>query len=95
MFLAVTGLEALYADLGHFRASSIRISWCCIALPSLIMNYLGQGALLIVNPSLYTNPFYLSVPQNFFIPLFIIALAATIIASQGNHFDLLIKNNKK
>lgn len=73
----------MYADLGHFRASSVRISWLCVALPALISNYLGQGAALLANPTLYATIFYSSVPTSCFWPMFVISVAATIIASQG------------
>jgi KUP system potassium uptake protein len=83
VFLAVTGGEALYADLGHFGKNPIRRSWFFIALPALIMNYFGQGAYLINNPGALANPFFMMAPSWFFIPLLLIATIATIIASQA------------
>lgn len=83
VILVVTGAEALYADLGHFGRKSIQYAWTFIALPSLIINYLGQGALLLHNPSAISNPFYLMIPE-FYLPyMVILATAATIIASQS------------
>jgi len=83
VFLAVTGLEALYADLGHFGRWPIRCSWFCIVFPAVLVNYLGQGALLISDPSLVDNPFYHSVPDWFHWPMVVLATVATIIASQA------------
>jgi KUP system potassium uptake protein len=83
VFLVVTGGEALYADLGHFGKKPIRFSWIFVALPSLLLNYFGQGASLINNPQTISNPFYLMAPTWFYIPLLIIATLATIIASQA------------
>ena len=59
VFLTVTGGEALYADMGHFGKSPIRLGWMCIVMPALVLNYFGQGALLIENPAAISNPFYL------------------------------------
>jgi len=81
--LAVTGAEALYADLGHFGKPAIRIAWSVIVLPGLALNYLGQGALLLVNPAAVVNPFYLSFPEQLIIPAVALATIATIIASQA------------
>ncbi len=81
--LAITGAEALYADMGHFGKPAIRIAWSCLVLPGLALNYLGQGALLLATPSAVSNPFYLSFPQQFLIPSVILATLATIIASQA------------
>jgi len=73
----------LYADLGHFGAASIRISWLFVVLPALIINYLGQGALLISDPTLYQTPFFSSIPLAVYWPMFVLATLATIIASQA------------
>jgi KUP system potassium uptake protein len=81
--LAITGAEALYADMGHFGRPAIRIAWSCLVLPGLALNYLGQGALLLANPAAVSNPFYLSFPPNLLIPAVILATLATIIASQA------------
>ncbi|MBA2710186.1 MAG: KUP/HAK/KT family potassium transporter [Tatlockia sp.] len=83
VFLVVTGGEALYADIGHFGKNPIRYSWFLIALPSLILNYFGQGAHLLFHPQSIENPFYLMAPSWFFIPLLILSTMATIIASQA------------
>ncbi|CAF1466544.1 unnamed protein product [Rotaria sordida] len=83
VFLSITGLEALYADLGHFGRWPIRTSWLCIVLPSVMFNYLGQGALIMQYPELITNPFYNAGPSWFRWPLIILATMATIIASQA------------
>ncbi|CAF4648400.1 unnamed protein product, partial [Rotaria sp. Silwood2] len=83
VFLSVTGLEALYADLGHFGRWPIRTSWLCVVLPSVMFNYLGQGALIMQHPELITNPFYNAGPSWFRWPLIILATMATIIASQA------------
>jgi len=81
--LAITGAEALYADMGHFGRPAIRIAWSCLVLPGLALNYLGQGALLLANPGAITNPFYLSFPSELLIPAVILSTLATIIASQA------------
>jgi KUP system potassium uptake protein len=81
--LAVTGAEALYADMGHFGRSPIRRAWFGFVLPALFLNYLGQGALLLTDPTTVKNPFYLMAPSWFLIPMVIIATLATIIASQA------------
>ncbi len=83
VFLAVTGGEALYADLGHFGATPIRLVWYGLVWPSLTLNYFGQGALLLGNPAARENPFYLLAPATLLIPLVVLATAATIIASQA------------
>lgn len=83
VFLAVTGGEALYADIGHFGKNPIRYSWFFVALPALLLNYFGQGALLIINPKAIANPFYMLAPSWFFVPLIIISTIATVIASQA------------
>ncbi len=81
--LAVTGAEALYADLGHFGRPAIRIAWLCVVLPGLMLNYLGQGALLLRDPAAAQNPFYLLAPSWGLIPMILLATAATVIASQA------------
>ncbi|HEY8048049.1 MAG TPA: potassium transporter Kup [Ramlibacter sp.] len=81
--LAITGAEALYADMGHFGKRPIRIAWSSLVLPALAMNYAGQGALLLRDPKALENPFYLSFPSAALIPAVIVATAATIIASQA------------
>lgn len=83
VFLVVTGGEALYADIGHFGVKPIRIGWFAVALPGLLLNYLGQGALLLRRPEAAENPFYELAPQWALIPLIILATAAAIIASQA------------
>lgn len=83
VFLAVTGAEALYADVGHFGARPIRIAWFSIVLPGLFLNYLGQGALVLRNPATIANPFYLLAPSWALYPLVVLATAATVIASQA------------
>lgn len=83
VFLAVTGGEALYADMGHFGKKPIRIGWTYVVLPGLVLNYFGQGALLLNNPELISNPFYLMAPSWGLIPLVILATLATVIASQA------------
>ncbi|HEX8126936.1 MAG TPA: potassium transporter Kup [Allosphingosinicella sp.] len=81
--LAVTGAEALYADMGHFGRRPIRAGWIYFVLPALMINYLGQGALLIASPEAIHNPFFLLAPEWFRLPLVLIATAATVIASQA------------
>src|SRR5213076_1918375 len=83
VFLAVTGAEALYADLGHFGKRPIQTAWLFIVLPSLAINYLGQGALLIADPKAIENPFFLMFPDWALIPMVALATAATVIASQA------------
>ncbi len=83
VFLAVTGAEALYADLGHFGKKPIQTAWLFIVLPSLALNYLGQGALLIADPKAIENPFFLMFPDWALIPMVGLATAATVIASQA------------
>ena len=83
VFLAVTGGEALYADMGHFGKKPIRLAWLCIALPGLLLNYLGQGAFVLITPAAMENPFFLMVPSWALIPLVILATLVTIIASQA------------
>lgn len=81
--LAVTGGEALYADMGHFGRKAIQHAWNFVVLPSLMLNYLGQGALILDNPAAVTNPFYLGVPEWALYPMIALATAATVIASQA------------
>ncbi len=83
VFLVLTGAEALYADEGHFKANVIRIDWFSIVLPGLLLNYFGQGALVLTNPDAVTNPFYLMFPGWALYPAVALATAATIIASQA------------
>ncbi|UPK00931.1 potassium transporter Kup [Bradyrhizobium sp. 170] len=83
VFLAVTGAEALYADLGHFGKRPIQTAWLFIVLPSLAINYLGQGALLIADPKAIENPFFLMFPDWALIPMVALATMATVIASQA------------
>jgi KUP system potassium uptake protein len=83
VFLAVTGAEALYADLGHFGKRPIQTAWLFIVLPSLALNYLGQGALLIANPRAVENPFFLMFPDWALLPMVSLATVATVIASQA------------
>lgn len=81
--LVVTGVEALYLDMGHFGRNPVRYAWLIIVLPSLLINYLGQGALLLSNPEAASNPFYLMVPDWALWPVVGLATAATVIASQA------------
>ncbi len=81
--LCVTGAEALYADMGHFGARPIRITWLVFVLPSLILNYFGQGALMIREPSAIANPFFLMEPSWLRLPMVLLATVATVIASQA------------
>ncbi|HEX5510053.1 MAG TPA: KUP/HAK/KT family potassium transporter, partial [Pseudolabrys sp.] len=83
VFLCVTGGEALYADLGHFGRKPIQVAWLCLVLPSLLLNYFGQGAKLLADPSAIANPFYRLVPEPFLLPMIVLATVATVIASQA------------
>ncbi|HWB47322.1 MAG TPA: potassium transporter Kup [Hyphomicrobiaceae bacterium] len=83
VFLAVTGAEALYADLGHFGRKPIQASWLCLVLPALILNYFGQGALLLARPEAIENPFYRLYPGWALLPMVVLATVATVIASQA------------
>ncbi|WP_458756431.1 potassium transporter Kup [Afipia sp. TerB] len=83
VFLAVTGGEALYADLGHFGRKPIQSAWLFFVLPALLINYFGQGALVLSNPNAIENTFYRMVPQGFLVPMIVLATVATIIASQA------------
>ena len=83
VFLALTGGEALYADMGHFGRAPIRIAWFGLVLPALMLNYLGQGALVLRDPAAVKNPFYLLAPPELLLPLVALATIATVIASQA------------
>ena len=83
VFLVVTGAEALYADLGHFGPGPIRFAWLVVVLPALILNYLGQGALVLADPKSIENPFFLLYPDWALLPMVLLATAATVIASQA------------
>jgi KUP system potassium uptake protein len=83
VFLAVTGAEALYADLGHFGRRPIQTAWLAVVLPSLALNYLGQAALVIGNPKAVENPFFLLYPDWALLPMVLLATVATVIASQA------------
>eukprot|EP01116_Phalansterium_solitarium_P025020 TRINITY_DN9372_c0_g1_i2.p1 TRINITY_DN9372_c0_g1~~TRINITY_DN9372_c0_g1_i2.p1 ORF type:complete len:771 (-),score=222.28 TRINITY_DN9372_c0_g1_i2:348-2660(-) len=83
IFLSLTGAEAMFADMGHFRANPIRVSWFVVVFPAIALCYLGQGAYLIMNPSGVEDPFFHSVPLAVFWPIQILSLFATIIASQA------------
>lgn len=83
VFLAVTGAEALYADVGHFGVRPIRLAWFWIVLPGLFLNYLGQGALVLLDKRAIENPFYLLAPHWGLYPLVVLSTAATVIASQA------------
>ena len=81
--LAITGVEALYADMGHFGKIPIRLAWFSVVLPALVLNYFGQGALLLRNPEAVTNPFFLLAPNWALVPMVVLATLATVIASQA------------
>src|SRR3984893_16579527 len=83
VFLAVTGAEALYADLGHFGRKPIQAAWLGLVLPSLALNYLGQGALVLSDPKALENPFFLLFPDWALLPMVVLAMTATVIASQA------------
>nr|WP_246722230.1 potassium transporter Kup [Methylosinus sp. H3A] len=83
VFLVVTGAEALYADMGHFGRAPIQIAWIFFVLPSLFLNYLGQGALILADPKAIENPFFLLAPEWALLPLVILSTVATVIASQA------------
>src|SRR5882757_5591473 len=83
VFLVVTGGEALYADLGHFGRKPIQVAWLSLVLPSLLINYFGQGAKVLADPGAIENPFYRLVPEAFLLPMVLLATAATVIASQA------------
>jgi KUP system potassium uptake protein len=81
--LVLTGVEALYADIGHFGTKPIRLAWFTVALPALLLNYFGQGALLLKNPDAAQRPFYMLVPHTLLYPMIVLATCATVIASQA------------
>ena len=81
--LVITGGEALYADMGHFGRRPIRIAWFAAVLPALLLNYFGQGALLLRNPAAIENPFYLLAPSALLMPLLLLATSAAVVASQA------------
>lgn len=83
VFLVVTGTEALYADMGHFGTKPIRLTWFSLVFPSLVLNYFGQGALLLDHPEVASHPFYAMVPSWAMVPTVLLATLATIIASQA------------
>jgi KUP system potassium uptake protein len=83
VLLAITGAEALYADMGHFGTKPIRIAWFGLVWPALVLNYFGQGALLIAHPEAIANPFYLAFPSWALYPMIVLATMATVIASQA------------
>ena len=83
VLLAITGVETLYADMGHFGKRAIRIAWFSVVAPALVLNYFGQGALLIADPKALENPFYLAFPEWALYPMVMLATAATVIASQA------------
>src|SRR5712672_2171044 len=83
VFLAVTGGEALYADLGHFGRKPIQTAWFSLVLPALLLNYFGQGAKVLADPSAIENPFFRLVPEALLLPMIVLATAATVIASQA------------
>jgi KUP system potassium uptake protein len=83
VFLCVTGAEALYADMGHFGKAPIRSGWLLVALPCLMLNYLGQGALCLAHPAAMANPFFTMIPHAAYWPVMLLTTAATIIASQA------------
>jgi KUP system potassium uptake protein len=83
VFLAVTGAEALYADMGHFGKRPIQAAWVALVLPSLVLNYLGQGAMVLARPDTAANPFFRMIPDLIYWPVWLLAILATVIASQA------------
>jgi KUP system potassium uptake protein len=83
VFLALTGGEALYADMGHFGRKAIRLDWFVFVMPALVLNYFGQGALVLSNPDTSINPFFLMFPTALLVPIVVLTTAATVIASQA------------
>ncbi|HEX5378083.1 MAG TPA: potassium transporter Kup [Phenylobacterium sp.] len=83
VFLAVTGAEALYADMGHFGKAPIRAAWLFLVLPALLINYLGQGALVLAHPAARANPFFMMIPEPVYWPVMALATAAAVLASQA------------
>ena len=98
VFLTVTGGEALYADMGHFGKSPIRAAWIVVVMPALVLNYFGEGALLIENPAAISNPFYLMAPSWSLWPLIVLATVASLIGSQAvisGVFSVMVKHFQK
>ena len=83
VFLCLTGAEALYADMGHFGKTPIRIAWFGLVMPSLVLNYFGQGAMVLADPDTASNPFFKMMPEWALLPMVVLATAATVIASQA------------
>ena len=83
VFLCLTGAEALYADMGHFGKNPIRLAWFAVVMPALVLNYFGQGALVLLEPAAAENPFFLMFPDWALLPMVVLATAATVIASQA------------
>ena len=83
VFLALTGAEALYADMGHFGRRPIQVAWFWLVMPCLVLNYFGQGSLVLESPRTIRNPFFLLAPEFLQLPLVLLATAATVIASQA------------
>ena len=83
VFLTVTGAEALYADMGHFGTRPIRLAWFALVMPALVLQYLGEGALLLINPQAASNPLFNMVPSWAVIPMVVLAVLAAVIASQA------------
>ncbi len=83
VFLVVTGSEALYADFGHFGRKPVQTAWFYLVLPALLINYFGQGALVLAHPETIENPFYRLVPDMLLLPMVVLATVATVIASQA------------
>ena len=81
--LSITGVEALYADMGHFGKFPIQLAWFTVALPALLLNYFGQGALILSNPEAIANPFFMLAPEWLVFPMVILSTMATVIASQA------------
>src|SRR5207302_4039661 len=81
--LAITGGEALYADMGHFGRFPIKLAWFALVLPALVLNYFGQGALILSDPQALDNPFFHMAPGWALVPLVLLSTAATVIASQA------------
>eukprot|EP01111_Echinosteliopsis_oligospora_P012883 TRINITY_DN4481_c1_g1_i1.p1 TRINITY_DN4481_c1_g1~~TRINITY_DN4481_c1_g1_i1.p1 ORF type:complete len:801 (+),score=202.99 TRINITY_DN4481_c1_g1_i1:88-2490(+) len=81
--LCITGCEAMYADMGHFGTKAVRLAWLCVVYPSVLLSYFGQAAVLIENPSIIHNTFFLSIPDKIFYPMLVLSVLATIIASQA------------
>src|SRR6201989_643924 len=84
VFLALAGGEALYADMGHFGRKAIRLDWFVFVMPALVLNYFGQGALVLSNPDTSINPFFLMFPTSLLVPIVVLTTAATVIGSQAD-----------